>query len=94
MAAADFSRFFADPALRAPPRAERIELGHGSFVLSNPEPLQPYARCVGEWLERCARETSHAPAFAEHVASGADAGRWRRLAWGSLRAQVGSVAQA
>ena len=27
---------------------------HG-FVLRSPEPLKPYARCIGEWLEHWAR---------------------------------------
>ncbi|MBL8306155.1 MAG: feruloyl-CoA synthase [Rubrivivax sp.] len=73
----------------APRRVERQELGGGAFVLRSPEPLAPYARCVGEWLERWAAETPDALAFAEARAEGG----WRRLSWGELRRQVGSVAQ-
>jgi feruloyl-CoA synthase len=41
----------------------------GGFELHSPEPLQPYARCVGEWLEHWARETPDAAAFAEPSAA-------------------------
>jgi len=82
------SRFFDDPTLLAPRQALRTELDDGSFTLRHPDPLKPYARCVGEWLEHWARVTPHAPAFAESRADG-----WRTLAWATLRAQVGAVAQ-
>ena len=83
--------FFGNEALLAPRRCERQERGAGVFVLSSPEPLQPFERCVGEWLERWARETPQAPAFAEPDA--ASPGGWRVLDWASLRRQVGAVAQ-
>jgi len=78
-----------DPRMLAPPRAVRVGLDDGSFVLRSPEPLKPYARCVGEWLERWAAETPLAPAFAERTPDGG----WRRLAWGEARGQVGRIAQ-
>lgn len=90
MAEVDFSSFFDDPRLLAPRQVERVDLGNGAFLLRNPEPLQPYARCIGEWLEYWSRETPDGPAFAEP----AGPGRWRMLSWGELRLQVGSVAQA
>ncbi|MFZ4650705.1 MAG: feruloyl-CoA synthase [Rubrivivax sp.] len=83
-------RFFDDPRMLAPRAVVREERGSGAFVLRSPEPLQPYERCVGEWLERWARETPDAPAFAEP----APGGGWTVLSWRALRAQVGSVAQA
>ena len=43
---------------------------------ARPSALKPYARCVGEWLERWARETPDALALAERDASGEG---WRRL---------------
>ena len=46
--------FFNDPQQLAPPRVARIGFDDGSFVLRSPEPLKPYARCVGDWLERWA----------------------------------------
>jgi feruloyl-CoA synthase len=78
-----------DPRMLAPPRAVRVNLDDGSFVLRSPEPLKPYARCIGEWLERWAAETPDAPAFAERTPDGG----WRRLTWGQTRAQVGRIAQ-
>ncbi len=82
--------FLDDPRMLAPRRVERQELGGGAFVLRSPEPLAPHARCIGEWLERWAAETPDALAFAEPAPGGA----WRKLRWGELRQQVGSVAQA
>jgi feruloyl-CoA synthase len=78
-----------DPRMLAPPRAVRVNLDDGSFVLRSPQPLKPYARCIGEWLERWAAETPDAPAFAERTPDGG----WRRLTWGQARAQVGRIAQ-
>ena len=46
--------WFEDPSMLAPPRTVRVGLDDGSFVLRSPEPLKPYARCIGEWLERWA----------------------------------------
>ncbi len=85
--------FFDDPRLLAPRRTVRRELGGGAFVLHHPEPLAPYARCVGEWLEHWAFTTPDALAFAEPQPAEAGSG-WRRLSWGELRHQVGAVAQA
>ena len=79
----------AQPLGLAPQRAVRVAFDDGSFVLRSPEPLKPYARCVGEWLETWARDTPDAPAFAERAPDGA----WRRLSWGETRAQVGRIAQ-
>ncbi len=74
----------------APQRCVRTEGADGSFVLRSPEALAPYGRCIGEWLERWARETPDAVALAERAAGGA----WRRLSWREVRARVGAVAQA
>ncbi len=81
--------FHGDPRELALPRTVRIALDDGSFVLRSPEPLQPYARCIGEWLERWATATPDAPAFAERRVDGS----WRRLSWAQTRAQVGRIAQ-
>lgn len=83
------SDWLSDPTLLAQPRAVRVGLDDGSFVLRSPEPLQPYARCIGEWLDRWAAETPAALAFAERTRDG----DWRRLSWGETRALVGRVAQ-
>ncbi len=82
------AHFFDDPQCLAPRRVQRQDHAGGSFVLRSPEPLRPHARCVGEWLERWARETPAAPAFAE-----ASPGGWLTLNWQQLRQRVGAVAQ-
>ena len=79
-----------DPALLAPPRTVRVAFDDGSFVLRSPEPLRPYARCVGEWIERWARETPDAPAFAERLPGGDG---WRRLTWRQTRELIGRIGQ-
>ena len=81
--------FVDDPDNVAPPRAQKLTLTDGSFVLRSPQALGPYARCIGDWLERWARETPEALAFAERGADGA----WRQLSWAQTRAAVGRVAQ-
>jgi feruloyl-CoA synthase len=83
------SSFFDDPRLLAPRAVLREDRADGSFVLRSPEPLSPYARCVGEWLERWACETPDASAFAEP----APGGGWTVLSWAALRREVGAVAQ-
>jgi feruloyl-CoA synthase len=81
--------FFNDPTQLAPPRAVKIDAADGGFVLRSPDPLQPYARCIGEWLAHWARETPDAPAFSERTPDGG----WQRLSWGETRARVGRLAQ-
>ena len=78
-----------DPSLMAPPRAVRVPLDHGCFVLRSPESLKPYARCIGEWLEHWSERTPDAPAFAERQADGG----WQRLTWRGTRERVGRIAQ-
>ena len=89
------------PALLAPRAVKKVDLGGGAFVLRCPEPLQPHARCVGEWLEHWAAQTPAALAFAEAAVPGADGGAggqgsrgWNTLNWAELRQRVGAVAQA
>ncbi|MDQ0588519.1 feruloyl-CoA synthase [Variovorax paradoxus] len=83
--------FLLDPSQIAPPRTLRIDFDDGSFALRSPMALKPYARCIGEWLERWARETPEALAFAERDDSGEG---WRKLDYRALREAVGAVAQA
>jgi feruloyl-CoA synthase len=82
--------FFDDPDLLAPRAAVREDRPGGAFVLRSPEPLRPFERCVGEWLERWSRETPYAPAFGEPATGGG----WTVLSWRALRERVGAVAQA
>ncbi len=84
------SPFFDDPRMLAPPQTIKSERADGGFELRSPQPLAPYARCVGDWLEQWSAQTPDAPAFAEVDGRGG----WRRLRWGELRLHVGAVAQA
>jgi len=83
-------RLFDDPNSLAPPRAERQPLAGGGFVLRHPEPLQPYTRCIGAWLEHWAVTTPDALFLAERDAHGA----WRRLSYAQVRQFVGRLGQA
>lgn len=80
---------FADPQALAPPRVSREDRADGSFVLRHPEPLQPFARCIGDWLEHWAAFTPDALFLCERDAGGA----WRKLTYGQARVQVGAIAQ-
>ena len=80
---------FNDPRLLAPPRTVRVGFDDGSFVLRSPEPLKPYARCIGEWLEQWAKQTPDALFLAEREASG----EWRKLSYAQVRRKVGAIAQ-
>jgi feruloyl-CoA synthase len=81
---------FDDPDGLAPPEVVKTALPGGGFVLRSPQPLQPYARCVGEWIDLWAELTPDAVAIAERDADG----QWRRLSYRELLHAVGSVAQA
>jgi len=83
------SDWMADPQWLAPPRAVRVMLDDGSFVLRSPETLKPYARCIGEWLEQWAVRTPDATAFQERTPDGG----WCSLSWAQTRAEVGRIAQ-
>ncbi|MCW5223204.1 hypothetical protein D5041_06235 [Verminephrobacter aporrectodeae subsp. tuberculatae] len=58
--------------------------------MRSPMALRPSARCVGEWLERWARETPQALALAQRDARGE---HWCRVSYGELRRDVGALAQ-
>jgi feruloyl-CoA synthase len=80
---------FGEPGALAPSRVLREDLPDGSFVLRSAEKLQPYTRCVGDWLDHWARTTPDALFLAERDASGG----WRRLSYSQARAEVGRIAQ-
>jgi feruloyl-CoA synthase len=82
--------FLDDETQIAPPRAVLTARGDGAVILRSPEPLGPYARCVGEWIERWARDTPDALALAERDGSGV---HWRTLTYRELREAIGAVAQ-
>jgi feruloyl-CoA synthase len=80
---------FGDPASLAPPQTLREDRADGSFVLRHPEPLQPYARCIGDWLEHWAATTPDALFLAERDTTGG----WRRMTYAQVRNAVGRIAQ-
>ena len=81
---------FGDAAALAPPRVVREDLPDGGFILRSPEPLQPFVRCIGEWLEHWAQTTPNAVFLAERDATGG----WRQLTYRQTRDAVGRLAQA
>lgn len=81
---------FDDAAALAPPRVLREDLPGGGFIMRSPELLQPFVRCIGEWLEHWAQTTPDAVFLAERDA----AGGWRQLTYRQTRDAVGRLAQA
>lgn len=74
--------------LLAPARVEFEAHRDGGFILRSPEPLQPYARCVGQWLEHWAVARPDQTFLAERRE-----GQWHRLSYAQARHQVGALAQ-
>lgn len=73
------------------PDIERIALADGGFILRSRTPLNPYARCIGEWLEHWARVSPERVFLAERTSDGR---AWRRMSYAQVRAAVGSIGQA
>ncbi|MHB1123820.1 MAG: feruloyl-CoA synthase [Ramlibacter sp.] len=80
---------FQDEQALAPPRVQAEARPDGSLVLRNPLPLQPFARCVGDWLEHWATTTPEAVFLAERDGEG----RWRKVSYRQARERVGRIAQ-
>ena len=78
---------FADPQALSPPRVTRESRPDGSFVLRSQDPLQPFARCIGDWLEHWAEFAPDAPFLCERD----ETGSWRRMSYAQVRAQVGRL---
>ena len=71
MATRLFSRLrFASPRVNVEQRAD------GATLVRSPEPVGPYARAVGEWLVRWAREAPDRPFLAERAGDG-----WRTITY-------------
>jgi len=80
--------FFNDPTRLAPARVLCEPGADGSFILASPEPLQPYARCIGQWLEHWAAVKPDHPYLAERRNGG-----WFTLTYKEVRQRVGALAQ-
>ena len=61
----------------------------GSIWLKSAVPLQSHARCVGDWLERWARETPDAVFLAERASADVP---WTRMTYRDARRQVRAAA--
>jgi len=82
------SSFFSNGSL-APPQVLREQRADGSLVLRSPQRLQPFARCIGDWLDHWSASTPEALFLAERAGDG----HWRRVSYGEARARVGRIAQ-
>ena len=70
----------------APAAVISEQLGDGSVLLSCPRSLQPYARCVGEYLEHWAQAAPERVFLAERQAAG-----WRRITYAKALATVRAI---
>jgi feruloyl-CoA synthase len=78
----DPSRLFAPPAVALENRAD------GAAILRSPQPLQPYARCVGEYLVRWAQQVPDRPLLLER----GDSGDWQGVTYAEALNRVQSAA--
>ena len=70
-----------------PARVDVEQRPDGSLILRSPEPLRPYARCLGEYLERWAAEKPDDVFLAQRAGE-----TWRKITWSETRQQVHAVA--
>ncbi|CAG0929604.1 Long-chain-fatty-acid--CoA ligase [Rhodocyclaceae bacterium] len=73
----------------APPAVDIERRAGGVHVLRSPQSLQPYARCLGEHLERWALEAPERVFLAERAGAG-----WRRLTFGEALAEARAIGAA
>ena len=78
----------AEPLFMEPAVAKE-ERPDGSVILRSTVPLQPYARCVGDWLEQWAKQSPEVVFLGERA--GPDA-RWTTLTYSDALQQVRSIA--
>src|SRR5258705_11649446 len=79
-ASGDNSRsLFATPAIVADRRAD------GSILVRSTVPLQPGARCIGDWLEHWARQAPERIFLADRASADAP---WSRVPYGDALQQV------
>lgn len=72
----------------AAPDVSLTPLADGAFTLESNIELQPYSRCVGEWLEHWSTKRPDHIFLGEPSADG-----WRKLSYSQVRARVGRIAQ-
>ena len=84
VAASPVRPLFATPRVIAEHRAD------GTIRLTSAMPLQPSARCVGDWLEHWARQATDRIFLADRAS--VDAPPWRTVTYGAAMRQVRSIA--
>lgn len=72
-----------------PAKVEAERRRDGTLVLRSPEPLGPYARCLGEYLEYWAKARPDQVYLAQH--DGAESERWRTLTYAHARKRVRAI---
>ncbi|SNT12755.1 trans-feruloyl-CoA synthase [Noviherbaspirillum humi] len=77
-----------DAALFAAPGVQLTRRADGSFMLEPRTPLEPYARCMGEYLERWARETPDRPFLQERGIGG----QWQGVSYAQALQKVVRIA--
>jgi len=76
--------------LKLAPAAVEVERrGDGAIVLRSPQTLRPYARCVGEFLARWAKQAPDRTLLAERAGTA-----WRRMSYGEVLAAVQRIGAA
>ncbi len=73
----------------APAAVEVVRRADGVQVLRSPQQLQPYARCIGEYLERWAGEAPDRVFLAERAGAA-----WRRLTFGEALREARAIGAA
>src|SRR4051794_17316892 len=79
----DSRKLFATPAVVADRRAD------GSIVVRSTTPLQPAARCIGDWLEHWARQAPERIFLADRTSAGAP---WSTVTYKDALQQVRAAA--
>ena len=72
----------------AKPDVSLTHLADGAFTLQSNQELQPYARCVGEWLEQWSEQKPDHIFIGERSSDG-----WHTLSYADTRMKVGRIAQ-
>ncbi|WP_316238145.1 feruloyl-CoA synthase [Bradyrhizobium sp. SZCCHNR1015] len=84
---ADAERRASEPAMFAEPSIEAVRRDDGAIILRSRMPLQPAARCTGEWLEHWGRHFPDRTFLAERRGD-----NWTWLTYGETLMQVRAVA--
>ncbi|MGJ4908480.1 feruloyl-CoA synthase [Bradyrhizobium sp. HKCCYLS2033] len=84
---ADAERRASEPAMFAEPSIEAVRRDDGTIILRSRMPLQPAARCTGEWLEHWGRHFPDRTFLAERRGD-----NWTWLTYGETLMQVRAAA--